>query len=84
MSLPSALQAFATQPLLNAARGLFKDTLNIPLSPLADSPITPQRFFRDAYRADRHDSIDKVSMIRVCRLQDVPVVFQHDWQAWVH
>ena len=63
MSLESALQSFSTQPLLIAARILFKDTLKIPLSPLADSPITPQRFFRDAYKPDRHDGIDNLFLV---------------------
>jgi adenine-specific DNA-methyltransferase len=63
MSLESALQSFSTQPLLKACRSLFKDTLKIPLSPLADSPITPQRFFRDAYKPERHDSMENLFLV---------------------
>lgn len=48
MDIQASLQSFPTQPLLAAARSLFKDTLKIPLSPLADSPILPKRFFRDS------------------------------------
>jgi hypothetical protein len=48
MDIQASLQSFSTQPLLKACRSLFKDTLNIPLSPLADSPILPKRFFRDS------------------------------------
>ena len=63
MDIQASLKSFSTQPLLIAARSLFKDTLKIPLSPLADSPITPQRFFRDAYRAERHDSMENLFLV---------------------
>ncbi|MFM2169149.1 MAG: hypothetical protein RIS79_3520, partial [Verrucomicrobiota bacterium] len=62
MSLESALHAFSTQPLLTAARGLFKDTLKIPLSPLADAAITPQRFFRDNLK-DAHATIQRIYLV---------------------
>ena len=60
MSLESALLSFSNQPLLKAARSLFKDTLDIPLSPLADAAITPQRFFRDAYKEEKHAVIKEI------------------------
>lgn len=62
MSLQTALQAFATESLLPAARALFKDTLHIPLSPLADAAIPPQRFFRDAYK-DAHAAIQSIYLV---------------------
>jgi type I restriction-modification system DNA methylase subunit len=62
MSLETALQSFATKPLLLAARSLFKETLNIPLSPLADTPITPDRFFRDNFK-DTHAAIQSIYLV---------------------
>lgn len=62
MEIQSALQSFSTQPLLKACRSLFKDTLNIPLSPLADSPITPDRFFRDNLK-DAHAPIQSIYLV---------------------
>lgn len=57
-----ALQRFTDQPLLQAARSLFRETLNIPLSPLADTAITPERFFRDAHK-DAHGVIDEIYLV---------------------
>jgi hypothetical protein len=62
MDIQASLQSFSTQPLLKAARSLFKDTLNIPLSPLADSPITPDRFFRDNLK-DAHAPIQSIYLV---------------------
>lgn len=62
MDIQASLQSFSTQPLLKACRSLFKDTLNIPLSPLADSPITPDRFFRDNLK-DAHAPIQSIYLV---------------------
>lgn len=62
MDIQASLKSFSTQPLLKAARSLFKDTLNIPLSPLADSPITPDRFFRDNLK-DVHAPIQSIYLV---------------------
>jgi type I restriction-modification system DNA methylase subunit len=62
MDIQASLQSFSTQPLLKAARSLFKDTLKIPLSPLADSPITPDRFFRDNLK-DAHAVIQSIYLV---------------------
>ena len=63
MSLESALAQFSSQPLLKASRALFKDTLEIPLSPLADAAIEPKRFFRDAFDEKRHSGIDRLFLV---------------------
>jgi hypothetical protein len=62
MDIQASLQSFSTQPLLKACRSLFKDTLNIPLSPLADSPINPDRFFRDNLK-DAHAVIQSIYLV---------------------
>lgn len=62
MSLESALQAFSSEPLLQATRSLFRESLNIPFSPLAEAAITPQRFFRDAYK-EAHAIIQSIYLV---------------------
>lgn len=62
MSLLTALQSFTTQPLLHASRTLFKDALGIPLSPLADTPLTPERFFRNSLK-DSHAIIQHIYLV---------------------
>lgn len=62
MQIESALSHFSDQPLLQAARSLFRESLNIPLSPLADAAITPQRFFRDALK-DVHGVIESIYLV---------------------
>lgn len=62
MTIQIALQAFTNEPLLQAARRLFKETLHIPLSPLADAAIAPQRFFRDAFK-DSHAIIQNIYLV---------------------
>ena len=60
MDLTAALHDFTDQPLLGATRDLFKKTLRIPLSPLADSPITAERFFGRNYNNKRHSDVRAV------------------------
>lgn len=60
MEIPTALRHFTDQPLLGATRDLFKKTLGIPLSPLADSPITAERFFGRNYNNKRHSDVRAV------------------------
>jgi len=64
MELLSALQNFADpgKTLLKSARDLFKDTLNIPLSPLADTPLTPERFFRNSLK-ESHAIIQHIYLV---------------------
>ena len=62
MEIPTALRHFTDRPLLQAARSLFRESLNIPLSPLADTAIPPQRFFRDAYK-DAHEAIQSIYLV---------------------
>ena len=60
MDLTAALHGFTDKPLLGATRDLFKKTLGIPLSPLADSPITAERFFGKNYNDKRHSDVNAV------------------------
>lgn len=60
MDLTAALHEFTDSPLLEATRDLFKKTLGIPLSPLADSPITAKRFFGRNYNNKRHSDVRAV------------------------
>ena len=62
MSIESALLKFSDEPLLQAARSLFRNSLHIPLSPLADAAITPQRFFRDGLK-DAHAIIQNIYLV---------------------
>ena len=62
MQIDTALHHFTDQPLLQAARSLFRESLNIPLSPLADAAITPQRFFRDNLK-DSHAIIQNIYLV---------------------
>ncbi|MGC6423816.1 MAG: Eco57I restriction-modification methylase domain-containing protein [Lentimonas sp.] len=62
MQIDTALSHFTDQPLLQAARSLFRESLNIPLSPLADTAITPQRFFRDNLK-DAHSIIESIYLV---------------------
>ncbi|MEN8726061.1 MAG: hypothetical protein ABF325_10875 [Lentimonas sp.] len=76
MQIDTALSHFSDQPLLQAARSLFKDSLNIPVSPLADAAITPQRFFRDGFK-EAHEVIDSIYLVG--RVEDG--TFDHDLPA---
>ena len=60
MDLTAALHEFTDSPLLGATRDLFKKTLGIPLSPLADTPITAERFFGKNYKDKRHACVKAV------------------------
>ncbi len=62
MQIDSALSHFSDQPLLKASRALFRDSLNIPLSPLADTAIAPQRFFRDNLK-ESHQVIENIYLV---------------------
>jgi hypothetical protein len=62
MQIDTALSHFTDQPLLQAARSLFRESLNIPLSPLADTAITPERFFRDNLK-DAHGIIQSIYLV---------------------
>ncbi|NBB81390.1 MAG: hypothetical protein GVY36_18445 [Verrucomicrobia bacterium] len=73
MSLESALLKFSSEPLLQASRSLFKETLHIPLSPLADAALSPQRFFRDGLK-DAHGIIQSIYLVG--RVEDG--TFAHD------
>jgi len=59
MSLTSALLEFSSNSLLSASRHLFRDTLQIPLSPLADTPIQPKRFFGENHK-ESHNIIHSI------------------------
>ena len=63
MTLDAALAQFSSQPLLTASRALFKDTLHIPISPLAAAAIDPKRFFRDAFQEKRHSGIERLFLV---------------------
>lgn len=76
MSLESPLLKFSNEPLLPAARCLFKETLHIPLSPLADAALSPQRFFRDGLK-DAHGIIQSIYLVG--RVEDG--TFGHDLPA---
>ena len=73
MQIDIALSHFTDQPLLQAARSLFRESLNIPLSPLADTAITPERFFRDNLK-DAHGIIQSIYLVG--RVEDG--TFGHD------
>ena len=73
MQIDTALSHFSDQPLLQAARSLFKESLNIPVSPLADAAISPQRFFRDGFK-EAHEVIDSIYLVG--RVEDG--TFDHD------
>jgi hypothetical protein len=60
MDIPNALQKFTNKPLQEATRDLFKNTLGIPISPLADTAIPPERFFRNAYKETQHSCIREI------------------------
>ena len=60
MDIPNALHKFTNKPLQEATRDLFKNTLGIPISPLADTAIPPERFFRNAYKETRHSCIREI------------------------
>lgn len=60
LDLTTALKDFTGKPLLEATRDLFKKTLSIPLSPLADSPIEAKRFFGAHFKEKRHADVKAV------------------------
>lgn len=62
MQIDTALRNFIDKPLLEATRSLFRDSLNIPLSPLADAAISPCRFFRD-HLNQSHEIIQSIYLV---------------------
>jgi len=59
-TLSAALSQFSSSPFLEATKQLFREILHIPLSPLAETPIDPERFFGEAYREKKHEAIQQI------------------------
>jgi len=63
MALQDTLLRFKQDDLLSVARCLFEKELRIPLSPLADAPLSANMVLKDAYRPDRHAVVKELFLV---------------------